>query len=462
MNFPLSDSPDAAAHAGVFQRPLTALIGFSLLLLVFTSVWDTAGFTENRRKQLLEKKSGVEHVLYVAGDALLQHKAEGILVLAFGAGLFVWLRHSREAGSPLTIDLLIRRQIWLILLGVVNAFLFMYSDDLLFFLGCAGILLFPFAALKPRQLLVLAGLFCLFLAGKMYWDYADKITAFKKYQAVMAIEKKWPKEKKDRSAADTLTTEQQDDKSAWEGIAKQEKYNKEGDDEKKTAVQEVSFRKNYETLLPGNQQKQSRYFYAKGVWSYGSLILLGMGLYGAGFFQQSFRRSTYGWIFLSAFIAGIFFAWWRLHQQQAAITDFEKYIGLRPLPYGFFFPVEQLCLVMAYTAGWYWLWGGAVFRKAAAVFVYAGRMPLTIYLLYCLLASVFFNGFAMGYYGRLQLWQVELFAAECGLVLLGFSVAWFRFYQKGPLEWLLEYAVTGSRPATKNAATSYTNQTDFV
>jgi uncharacterized protein len=63
-------------------------------------------------------------------------------------------------------------------------------------------------------------------------------------------------------------------------------------------------------------------------------------------------------------------------------------------------------------------------------------MALTIYLLQSILCVIFFTGFGMGYFGKLQQWQLYFFAAEVALVNIVFSVFWLRYFYHGPAEWL--------------------------
>lgn len=452
MIFPLSETPDRVSFAdklNIFQL----ITGIGLILLLFTAVWDAAGFSQNIQTGLLARSKGWNYRVYAAADIFLHQKTSAMLILLFGAGLFVFVR---EKFSKDKIDLLIRRQIWLILLGVVNALIFFFSGDLLFLLGIMGILFFPFARMQPRFLFLLAALFTLVFIGKVYWDYADDQAAYKKYIAITEVEKKWPKDTKQKAKKDTLTKEQQEHKSAWEGIAKGMKYDSSGSRDKETikSIQNVSYPKNYRTFLWPGQYKQTIYIYTKGFWSAGSLILLGMALYASGFFAGEWGRSRYWIMAIAAFGLGLLLAWWRIHHHQLAIQDYGKYNAAHALPYRMLFPLELLLMAFGYLSAIIALFINTSTAKIWQILSIPGKIPLSFYLIQCLGCSIFFVGSGMGNYGRLNQWQSYLFAAEFSLVLMVGSILWCRRFRTGPLEWLLDYAVTGQRPAGLQSAVS--------
>jgi uncharacterized protein len=75
----------------------------------------------------------------------------------------------------------------------------------------------------------------------------------------------------------------------------------------------------------------------------------------------------------------------------------------------------------------------SVWRGPASV----GKLALTNYLMQTVFCSLFFLGFGMGYFGRLNQTKLYIIAGEICFLQIGFSVLWLRIFKCGPAEWLL-------------------------
>jgi uncharacterized protein len=69
-------------------------------------------------------------------------------------------------------------------------------------------------------------------------------------------------------------------------------------------------------------------------------------------------------------------------------------------------------------------------------FAAVGRLALTNYLMQSIICMLFFTGFGMGYYGRLEQYQLYIIVAEIWIVQAIFSLLWLRKFSIGPAEWL--------------------------
>ena len=67
----------------------------------------------------------------------------GLISLAFGAGMILYMVRPHERLGVSNAELLIRRNIWLMVFGLLNAFVLLWPRDILFHLGILGLLLFP-------------------------------------------------------------------------------------------------------------------------------------------------------------------------------------------------------------------------------------------------------------------------------------------------------------------------------
>ncbi len=114
-----------------------------------------------------------------------------------------------------------------------------------------------------------------------------------------------------------------------------------------------------------------------------------------------------------------------------------KYIKKYAVPYNFFFPLERALLALAYASFIMLLLQVKFLNKVWRAFAAVGKLALSNYLLQSIICTVFFYGYAMGYYGRLDQWQLYAFALEVIVVQVALSVIWLRYYHYGPAEWLL-------------------------
>jgi uncharacterized protein len=443
------------------------LRGVALFGILLISIWELGGFNVNEQMGLRLSQKGFDYNLFASVLVLFEGKMRALFSLVFGVGIMLFLTKPNHFSLPQSHELYIRRQLWLMAFGVVNAFVFLWPGDILFQYGVMGILLFPFFRMSKKGLLIAAMIATLIYCGKMYWYYADDKTTLRKYKAVMLVEEKFKKDstarhRKDSLAGmskdsilvrdsidkkkDTLNKMQMQEKSAWEGMTKNLKY----DSTKAMAKADKKamgsgYGKIWNHLLMRSQGKESMWLYQIGIWDIGSLMLLGMALFGFGFFGNNFSKTKYLLFALTGIAVGFFLAWCRLHMNHDKLVDYEKYIGKNMLPPNQFFPIERLLMAVGYASliMWFirvnflqWFW-----RALGAV----GRMAFTNYLMQTIICTLFFYGYGFGYFGRLSLKELYFFVAEIWLVQTVFSILWLRFYEYGPVEWLWRWLIYGKR-----------------
>jgi uncharacterized protein len=195
-------------------------------------------------------------------------------------------------------------------------------------------------------------------------------------------------------------------------------------------------------LVPIAQSREAQWTYRIGVWEFSMLFLIGMALFKMGFFSNQLSSGKYLLVAAAGITIGLLLGWFRLYFNNATLLDYTKYIKAHALPYNFFIPLEISTMATGYAAlvvwliksnptGWLW--------KALGD---TGRISLTNYLVQCIFCTLFFTGFGMNNYSKLNQWQLYLVVAEIGLVQVIFSVFWLRHFTMGPAEWLWRRLVT--------------------
>lgn len=459
-------------HPGTSRiESLDVIKGIAVLLGLFISVYAWGGFSEGMQYQLISKEKGIRHIIYVALSFLLEGKMRGLILLVFGAGLILFMVRP-HTGSPVhNAELLVRRNMWLMLFGLFNAFVFMWPQDILFHLGIMGFLLFPFCRMNMRGLMIAVILVSLIGAGKNYWYFADDQKAYKKFLVVESLEKKFSKDSAARmntkdsllfkkaqagklsvedssankkvadslakKAGDTLTRKQNDEKQAWEGIAKQFTYDGKKDSANNKEIQANHYGKNWNYLLPQIKSRESGWFYRNGVWEFAAIMLLGMYLFKLGFFTGRFSRGQYFMMAVLGILLGLLCGWYRLHYLKVSIVDYTAFVKTKTIPYNILWPFERAFMVFGIAAKIMWVIQTGLFRRITSVFADVGKLALTNYLMQSLILSVFFYGYGMGYYARVGQYKLYFLVAEICLAQIVFSVFWCRYFYAGPAEWLL-------------------------
>ena len=83
--------------------------------------------------------------------------------LLFGAGIILFIQRKEKSLEGMrTADLFFRRQAWLIVFGLFNIYVLLWSGDVLFDYGCFGMIMFLFRNWSPRRL-VAGALVCMLL-----------------------------------------------------------------------------------------------------------------------------------------------------------------------------------------------------------------------------------------------------------------------------------------------------------
>ena len=214
------------------------LRGVALLGILLVNI-PVFGLTEASLDQLVRGPHGGNYWLQTIIHVLFENKMRALFSMLFGAGIVLFLAKNGEGSRMAAPELFIRRQMWLIVFGLVNAIGLLWHYDILFHYGIVGILLFPFKRLSARALLVCAIVVGLIYSGKNYWEFAGQKQKYEKYQKVVAFEKKTKPDKKTKKVK--LTDDQKDEKSAWEGLVKENKYDNKADHAEVVAMRSAGF-----------------------------------------------------------------------------------------------------------------------------------------------------------------------------------------------------------------------------
>lgn len=91
-----------------------------------------------------------------------------IFSMLFGGGILLFItRLEKRVEGLMPAEYFIRRQLWLVVFGLFNAFVLLWPGDILFQYGILGIVLFAFRRMQPKGLLIAAAVCLLLMTARV-------------------------------------------------------------------------------------------------------------------------------------------------------------------------------------------------------------------------------------------------------------------------------------------------------
>jgi uncharacterized protein len=165
-----------------------------------------------------------------------------------------------------------------------------------------------------------------------------------------------------------------------------------------------------------------------------AMFLLGFYAYRRGFFQnlskhQPFIRRVLVYGLILGLVGNVAFA--ALAGKEAVFPPTPAGIA-GVISYAFGVPALALFFIALVAT----LWQKAVWRKLLAFLAPVGRMALTNYLLQTVICVLIFYGYGFGQFGRVGARTATLIALAVFLFQVLVSALWLKFFSYGPMEWI--------------------------
>ena len=165
-----------------------------------------------------------------------------------------------------------------------------------------------------------------------------------------------------------------------------------------------------------------------------AMFLLGFYAYRRGFFQdllshQPFIRRVLVYGLVLGLIGNIAFA--ALAGKEAVIPPTPAGIA-GVISYAFGVPALALFFIALVAT----LWQKAGWRRLLAFLAPVGRMALTNYLLQTVICVIIFYGYGFGQFGRVGAGAATLIALAIFLFQVLLSALWLKYFSYGPMEWI--------------------------
>lgn len=353
----------------------------------------------------------------------MEGSQRALFSMLFGAGIILFVtRQEKKVDGLWPADYFLRRQLWLMVFGLFNAFILLWFWDILFHYACLGMIMFTFRRLSPKALIIGAAISLVLMTARENLDAFRDRKMIAKGEVIAMMD----------TTATKLTDQQKADLGAMTEF--KEKTSAEGKKkkmEKSLAAVRGGYGGFYEYQSERSFRGEINYLYYGG-WDILVFMFLGMAFFKNGVLMGKASAKVYWGMFIIGLGLGLVLSYFRLmplidHQfnyfDYTKDTPFEFYEISRT-----FRAIGIFGLIMLlYKSGWFkWLF--TLMRPV-------GQMAFTNYLMQSLLVGLFFYGVALGYFGKLERHEIYYVVGATWLLEIVWSHIWLRYFRFGPLEW---------------------------
>jgi uncharacterized protein len=347
---------------------------------------------------------------------LAEGKMRCLFSLVFGASVI--LLTSRLEGRTNAADIFYRRNLWLLLFGIVHAYLLWLGDILYPYALCAFVL-YPFRNMPPKRLLTIGCvLLVLTAAASIARGFKDREMIAKGRAAAAA-----------QSAGQKLTLEQQDEFREYEQWRKfmkptPEELEKDAREWRGSPLSVLAARAKLVAFFHGMP------YYSPMNWDIWSMMFIGMGLLKLGVLSGSLRASSYAWMIVAGYGIGIplnsWTAWLIIRSNfDPVLQDFT----------GSTYDIGRLSIALGHLGILMLLCRSGALRWLTGSLAAVGQMAFSNYILHSVVCSFIFTGYGLALYGRLERYQLYYVVAAMWVFQMIVSPVWLKHYRFGPLEW---------------------------
>ncbi len=367
-----------------------------------------------------------------AGAWVVQHvffdmKMMTIFSMLFGAGLA--LMSSRAGAGSRFAGVYYRRCGWLLLIGLLHAYLIWFGDILTLYAIC-GFALYPLRRLPARRLILIGSLVLMMtpaLSTLMGFGLG--------YLRGEAIEARALMD-----AGEEPSASQKDMLEQWEEM------NAEFNPAAETVEKQIAdMRGSYGDVLAFNAelalQFQTFYMLIWGLWRALGSMLLGMALMKLGVFSAERSRGFYVRLGVVSYAIGL---------PLVAVSAYDLAMnGLEPVHsfkigahFNYF---GSLGVALGHVAVVMLVWKSGTLSWLMSRLAAVGRMAFTNYLMQSVICTTIYFGWGFGLFATMERWETMGVVAGVWIVQLAWSPWWLARFRFGPAEWAWRTLTYGRR-----------------
>ncbi|MGE0178912.1 MAG: DUF418 domain-containing protein [Sphingomonas sp.] len=371
--------------------------------------------------------TGVNLLVWIVTQIGFEGTQRALFSMLFGASIILFMARLEAAGRPDAADIYVRRNLWLVGFGMMNAYFLIWYGDILYSYGLIALIVFPFRNLGARTLLILGAGALLLAASWNLWDARILLQQNAAYEEATAAQR----------AGETLTAYQTHAISAWETARANYVTTPEGVGWTTDAMR-GGYVSAFWYVVPYNAYWQTWGLYRFFFDVFG-MMLIGMALFRMGVLTLHRRTGVYVWMMLAGYAVGLAVNFaetrWIMVNQFSPIAFAEA---------GVSYDIGRLSMTMGHLGALLLFVRSRLLAWLRAAFAAVGRMAVTNYLMHSAVCLVLFV--IMGWYNQLERHQLYYVVAVIWAFQLVFSPLWLRFFRFGPVEWIWRWLTYLKRP----------------
>ena len=340
--------------------------------------------------------TGINKWVWMLSHIIADQKFMSIFSILFGAGIILMTDNLEKKGLHST-GLHYRRMMWLLIFGLLHAYLLWFGDILVSY-ALVGMIAYLFRKKTPKTLLIVGiSLIVVPFLLSLFFNWSMSY---------------WPEE----SIRDTLEKWQPDKEIIEHNIL----------------IYRGSWTDQMENRIPIALMIQTLVFFMYSLWRVCGLMLIGMALYKLKVLSASRSSKFYLWFLIIGFLVGYFLvitgmiknfsAGWTMEYSMFGGKLF-NYWGSIFVSFGYIGLVMLFCKSNLFSG----------FKKLLAA---VGRMAFTNYILQTLICTTIFYGHGFGFYGKVERGGQILIVFGVWIFSVLLSYYWLKYFRFGPLEWL--------------------------
>jgi uncharacterized protein len=355
---------------------------------------------------------GVWAVMHV----LAEGKMRCLFSLVFGASVI--LLTSRLEARRDAADVYYRRTLWLLVFGIVHAYL-LWMGDILYPYALCALILYPFRNVRPKRLLMIGAVFLVLNAGAYVAQGFGQREMLQNGRAALQAEKQGRKLTDKEKAA---KAEYEHWRTMFRPTA--EELKKDADEWRGNPLSVIQARAKFVGFFHFSP------YYSPSNWDIWCMMFIGMALLKLGVLNAQRSYRFYALLVLIGYGIGLPLNTW------SAITIIRS--NFDPTVQTFAqstYDLGRLSIALGHLGLIMILAKACRFRWLMSSLGAVGQMAFSNYIFQSVVTAFLFTGYGFAMYGKLQRYQLYYVVAAIWVVQLIVSPIWLRHFRFGPLEW---------------------------